>query len=300
MPRLRSLAAATSTAALAAIGAAACAPTTGATPLLPAAEQGPVLRAVPAVHGLAVGERRTVRAVLEDGRERIASIPLGANASVADPAIAALEDGTLTGLARGTTTLRIGYEPGGYAVTVPVVVTDAAAETLALNDVTGARLGERIEVRATIRYADGTVGDATLDAEWSTPTANRLFVPNTPDMRGAVVAIAPKQATLVARLGALEARTEIVPTSGEPSGIHIRLAWSHGEFRRFGAFAHWSDGEVREVSAGCLWRLPGSGAFRGLERPQHGPWVPVSELAWDRVATCELGNSQASGVLFGP
>ncbi|MBI2390409.1 MAG: hypothetical protein HYV09_12540 [Deltaproteobacteria bacterium] len=299
MPRLRSVATAVSVLALTAIGSSACAPTVSAPAFVPSGGS-PMLRAIPAVHGLSIGERRAVQAVLEDGRERIVSVAIGANTKVADPAIASLEDGVLTGLARGTTTLRISYEPGGYAVTVPIVVTDATPDALELNEITAPRIGERLEVRATVRYADGTVGDATLDADWSTPTANRLFVPNTPETRGAVVAVMPKQATLVARLGDLEARTEIVPAFGEPSGIHVRLAWSHGEFRRFGAFAHWSDGEVREVSAGCLWRVPGTLAFRGLERPQHGPWVAVSDLAWDRIATCELGTSKTSGALFGP
>jgi len=257
------------------------------------------MRAIPSAHGLQVGERRNVRAVLEDGAERIASIAIGVNATVDDPAIAVLQGGTLVGVSPGTTALRITHDTS-YAVEVPIVVTNAVPVALSINKVIAPRLGERIAVRAVVRYDDGTVADATLDADWSTTTSGRLFVSNTPDTRGAVVAIMPKPATLIARLGELEARTEIVPAFGEPSGIHVRLAWAYGDFRRFGAFAHWSDGETREVSAGCLWRLPGDGPFRGLERARPGPWIPVSAVSWDRVATCELAATKASGALFAP
>ncbi len=271
-----------------------CAQTLGVPPSIAPAAQ-PSLRAIPSAHGLRPGERRTVRAVLEEGSERIAAIPL-ANATVEHPEVAVLEGDTLVGVVAGTTTLHLKHD--GYALDVPIIVTAAEPVSLSINKVIAPRLGERIPLQALVRYADDTVGDATLDADWSTTTSARLFVPNTPDTRGAAVAIQPKQATLVARLGELEARTEIVPAFGEPSGIHVRLAWAHGDFRRFGAFAHWTDGETREVSAGCLWRFPGAAPFRGLEHAQPGPWIPVSTVSWDRIATCELAATRASGSLF--
>ncbi len=282
---------------LAVLLGSACTPTLGVPP--PAAPaSAPVLRAIPSEHGLQVGERRTVRAVLEEGSERIAELTIGADAVIDNQSIATLEGNTLVAVAAGTTTLHLTHET--YTTDVPIVVTAADAVALSLNQVVAPRLGERITVRAVVHYADGTLGDATLDADWSTTTNNRLLVSNTPATRGAVVAILPKPSTLIARLGALEARTEIAPKFGEPSGIHVRLAWSYGDFRRFGAFAHWSDGETREVSAGCLWRVPGDGAFRGLERAQPGPWIPTSALSWNRTATCELATTSASGTLFAP
>lgn len=271
-----------------------CAQTLGPPPSFAPAAQ-PSLRAIPSAHGLGVGERRAVVAVLEEGSERIASIPL-AKATVEHPEVAVLEGDTLVGVAAGSTTLHL--EHATHTLDVPIVVTAAEPVALSLNPIVAPRLGERIPVQAVVRYEDGTEGDATLDADWSTATSARLFVPNTPDTRGAVVAIQPKPSTLVARFAGLEARTEIVPEAGEPSGIHVRLAWAHGEFRRFGAFAHWTDGQTREVSAGCLWRFPGAEPFRGLEHPQPGPWIPVSTVSWDRVATCELAATKASGSLF--
>lgn len=277
---------------------AACAPASTVQPAVPAASPTALLRAIPAAHGLRVGERRTVRAVVEDGNELIAAIPIDATSKIESPAIAALENGTLVGVAPGVTTMHVS-DGAGRTVDVPIVVTESEPLSLSIDVPPGApRLGERIPVRAVIRYADGTIADATLDTDWSTTTTGRLFVPNTTGNRGAVVAIMAKPSTLVARLGALEARTEIAPAFGEPSGIHVRLAWSYGNFRRFGAFAHWPDGATREVSAGCLWRVPGEGAFRGIERPQHGPWLPTSALSWDRLATCELGTTKGSGALF--
>jgi hypothetical protein len=262
-----------------------------------AAPSAPTLRAIPAAHGLAVGERRTVRAVLEEGSERVATIALGDNAVVEHPEVATLDGDAIVAVAAGNTTLKIDHN--GQSISVPIVVTDAALSKLVLDPIAPCRMGERVPVRATAHYADGTTGDATLDAQWSTPTSALLLVPNTPETRGAVVAISPKTSVLRAELGQLQAATEIAPGFGEPSGIVVRLAWSYGGFRRFGAFAHWSDRQEVEVSAGCLWRVDKE-AFRGIERPTMGPWVPVSELSWDRNATCELGSGRATAALFAP
>jgi len=273
----------------------ACGASSGVQPAAPSVAPAVTLRAIPAAHGLRVGERRTVRTVVEDGSEVIAAV--SAQGKIDHPTVATFENGMVVGVARGTTTLHL--SDSGRAIDVPIVVTDAEPVSLSIDLPAGSpRLGERIDVRAALRYADGTVGDATLDAEWSTATAVRLVVPNTPATRGAVVAIMPKPATLVARASGLEARAEIAPDFGEPSGIHVRLAWAHGDHRRFGAFAHWSDGATREVSAGCLWRVPGAPPFRGIERAQPGPWLPTTALSWDRIATCELGSTRASGTLF--
>lgn len=277
---------------------AACAPSTTVQPAVVAPSSTAMLRAVPAAHGLRVGERRTVRAVVEDGTELIGAIAIGANVTIENPAVASLQSGTLVGLARGATTMHIA-DAGGQVVDVPIVVTDAQPESLSIDVPVGSpRVGERIPVRAVVRYSDGTIADATLDTDWSAATPGRLLVPNTIPTRGAVVAIMPKPSTLVARFGELQAQTEIKPAFGEPAGIHVRLAWSYGNHRRFGAFAHWTDGETREVSAGCLWRVPGEPPFRGLEHAQHGPWVPSNALSWDRVATCELGTTSGSAALF--
>lgn len=258
----------------------------------------PTLRAIPAAHGLAVGERRTVRALLEDGAETIGPVAIGENATIEHPAVATLEAGALVGVAAGTTTLKLDHN--GQSITVPIVVTSAALSSLVLDPIAPLRMGERVPVRATAHYDDGTSGDVTLDTDWSSPTNDLLWVPNTPETRGAVVAISAKPSTLRARFGDLLASAAIAPAFGEPSGIQVRLAWSYGNFRRFGAFAHWSDRQEVEVSAGCLWRIGGSPPFRGIEHTNIGPWIPVAELSWDHTATCELASGKASGALFAP
>ena len=281
------------------MGTLACAPTANA-PVAMVAPAVAILRAIPAAHGLSVGERRMVRAVVEDGNEHIDSVAIEDRATVDDPSIAILDGKTLVGVAPGTTSLKITDAPRSGTVTIPIVVTAAAPTTLTLEPIAPCRIGQAVPVRATLRYADGTSGDVTLDTHWFTPEPDRLFVPDTPDTRGAVAAIRAKPATLRAQFGGLEAAAEIAPAFGEPSGIEVRIAWSYGNVRRFGAFAHWSDRNEYEVSAGCLWRIEKNTPFRGLERATVGPRVPVGELSWSRVATCELASSRVSGVLFAP
>lgn len=277
----------------------ACMPAPSA-PNVMAPQASAMLRAIPIAHGLGVGERRTVRAVVEDGNEHIASVAIAERATIDDPSIAILEGSTLVGVAPGSTSLRITDTPRSGTVVVPIVVTSAVPISLALEPIAPCRIGQRVGTRATVLYGDGVSGDVTLDTHWFTPEPDRLFVPDTPDTRGAVAPIRDKPATLHARFGELETSVEIAPSFGEPSGIVVRIAWSYGGIRRFGAFAHWSDRNEYEVSAGCLWRVGNDAPFRGLERVTLSPRVPVAELSWSRVATCELATSSARGSLFAP
>lgn len=280
---------------------AACAPQPVAPALPPPEPSALALHARPAAATLAVSERRTLRAFFADGAELVGSIPLGPAATIDDPEIAELEGEAIVGLAPGSTTLHLVHDaaPLAGATDVPIVVTAAGKAALSIEPVARPHIGEPIAVRALLRYDDGTTADVTYDAAWSTPTPGRLHTSDDPLQRGSVVALGPKPATLVARLDALEASTEIVPLDGEPTLLEVRLVWGFGERRRFGAFAQFADGARREVSGGCLWRVDGGAPFRGLDRPQRGPWVRRDELAWDRIATCELSTSRATGVLFG-
>ncbi len=271
----------------------------------PPPPQGPVLHARPTSATLAVGERRAMSLTFRHGAEHVGSLPLGPAATIDDPTIAEIDGSAIVGLAPGATTLHLAHDapPLSGSVDVPIVVTDASPVALAIEPAPRPHVGERIDLRAVLSYADGTSADVTLDAAWSTPTPGRLHVVDAGadalEARGAAVALGPKPARLFAHLGELEASTEIRPLDLEPVVLEVRLAWAWGDRRRFGAYARFADGAERDVSAGCLWRVDAGAPFRGLDRPQHGPWVRTSELAWNRVATCELSTSRATGVLFG-
>lgn len=271
-----------------------------APPFLPATPpSAPPLHVFPATRVLRVGQSASVLAAFYDGDERIDGVVL--SATLDDASVASFDAGKVTGLRAGKTTLHLAAkEPVESTVDVAVVVRDDDPVALTIEPIAPARIGERVHAQATAHMADGSTWDATYDADWSVSPETDAAVATADIERGDVVSLTAKPVIVSATLGALQASTQLATRGGAPVGIEVRHAWSYGDKRRFAAYARYADGEVREVTAGCSWRVDDGAAWRGIARAPQGPWVDASELSWDRTATCVLAGTAGKAALFAP
>jgi len=252
---------------------------------------GIALRALPGQVDVAVGAKATPRAMFVESEELVATLALEGHAKIADETVASLVGGVVVGNAPGATTMHIENEqPLEGAVDVPIVVHAAPPTELVIEALPMMRIGESVPLKATAHWAEGT-SDATYDVEWS---SDGLALVDT--AARSVAALSENPSKLSAKLGTLAVSTSVTPSGKPPVAIEIHVAWSWLDQRRFGAFARYEDGEVREVSAACAWTTEG----KPWSSPVSiGPRVQAAALSWDKIATCTVAGVKGSGSLFG-
>ncbi len=254
----------------------------------------------PEIH-LEVTEARAPVIAAFNGDEIAGTFSIAEHATIAEKGVARVEGDKVVAIAPGEAKLHFESELG--VVEVPIVVHAAAPTGLVVDGVPPARLGEPVAVKATLSWAEGP-SDATYDVTWSTDSPNQLHVPDAITARGWVVSIDKlgnkTTAVLRATYGSLVAETRVAPSNQPITGIEIRMAWSWINRRRFGAFAHYEDGQEREISAGCLWSVEGKSWRAAKGDAPLGPSLRADEVSWQRIATCTIAGVRGSGSLFSP
>jgi trimeric autotransporter adhesin len=200
----------------------------------------------------------TATGVFADGTKQ--DITVQAAWITSSPALATVAVDTATGKAKLTGvaagTVSISATLSGVTGKASVTVTAAAMTRI---DVTPTQpimqQGTSRAFQATATYSDGTTGDVTAQATWSSSSPSNATV--TASTTGVVVkAVAAGSATITATVGTLKGSTTVTVTA--PTLLSIALApatWSPnvGGKQAFTATATYSDTSTADVTISATW-----------------------------------------------
>jgi uncharacterized protein YjdB len=160
----------------------------------------------------------------------------------------------VTGVKAGTVTITATYQ--GITSTTSVTVTAAALTKVDVTPVQPImQKGTSREFQATASYADGTTGDVTLQATWTSSDSSVATV--TVDSTSVVVrAVAAGTATITATVGASKGTTTVTVTAPTLTAIAVKPAtWSPnvGATQAFTASGTYSDGSTADLTISVTW-----------------------------------------------
>jgi trimeric autotransporter adhesin len=142
------------------------------------------------------------------------------NQSVAGAANAAGHRGWLTGLNPGTAEVSAFFGP---AVAHALVEVDSATPAaLAISGPATVPSGEPTSFLATAHFSDGSDGDITGQAVWTSSAPELLRLHGTGPLRGGAVGLNPGSADAVARFAGLTSATPIATTAGGLQSLSIQ------------------------------------------------------------------------------
>ena len=160
----------------------------------------------------------------------------------------------VTGAKAGTVTITATYQ--GITGSSSVTVTAAALTKIDITPVQPIlQKGTSRAFQATATYADGTTGDVTLQATWTTSDASIATV--TTSSSGVVVrAVAAGASTITATLATVKGSTTVTVTTPSLASIAVTPAtWSPnvGGTLAFTATGTYSDGSAADLTISVTW-----------------------------------------------
>lgn len=161
----------------------------------------------------------SVEGIFEDGAT--VALPDRVSWEVANPSVLEVVEATaegveLRGLEMGTTDLTATL--GALSVVQPITVVRASAETLTVEVVEAPGLMALGEIRANATFRDGTSGDVTMEASWSSSDPSGIATFDDPSRKGLLFGVGRSAATITATLDGISASADVqAPCGLEPS-----------------------------------------------------------------------------------
>jgi trimeric autotransporter adhesin len=169
--------------------------------------------------------------------------------------IASVSAGNVTAVSAGTVTIKATF----MGVSAQVTVTITAATITAI-DLTPSQpvlpVGISRQFQATARYSDGTTGDVTGQATWSSTNSAAIAVVADGAARGVVTTVAPGTATIRATVGSVVGSTAVTVTAATLTSLRVSPATATVSVKATQAFTAagtYSDGTNADVTATALW-----------------------------------------------
>jgi uncharacterized protein YjdB len=174
------------------------------------------------------------------------------------PSIATISSiGVATGKTSGsaTVTATIGSISGSAALTVSPAVVVSISVSPAFSSLP---LGESAQFSAMATYSDGTKGDVTSSANWSSSAAGIAPI----DANGLAKGLALGTTTITASVSSINGSAALTVTSAQVVAIAVTPANSSvpaGKSEQLAAVAAYSDGSTRDATASVIWNSSAPG-----------------------------------------
>lgn len=174
--------------------------------------------------------------------------------STNNPSVLAIEGrpngtATLTGVAPGTATIGVIAKEGGGQVSFEVVERVVAA--LEVTAAASVEVGRAVSVTAIATFDDGTTGDVTSRAVWSSSAGDVATVSG-----GLVTGVGIGSARIAARFGAFSAAAMVAVVPGlQAIDVMGSSTVAGGREIRLTAIARFADGSSQDVGGKATWTV---------------------------------------------
>jgi len=175
--------------------------------------------------------------------------------SVATISNAAGSRGRARGLAQGTTTIAASL--GSMIASVQLTVTAAVISSIEISPASPTlAAGTQTVLRATATFSDGTTGDVTSQATWTSSQPSVAAVSNAGSTRGQVTALSPGTTSVSALLAGVGGTTTVTVTPATLVSIGVtpsQPVLAKGSTAQLSATGTYSDGTTQDLTKQATW-----------------------------------------------
>ncbi len=214
------------------------------------------LRADPASATISVGQSTALRCLGTTDKGLEIDVTAAADWMSADPLVATVLRGVVSGVKVGATDVRATY--AGLSTQAHVTVEAASLASLILGVPPSLTLavGDSVDARAFAVYSDGRLRDVTLLADWSSSAPAAAEVSSVAESAGRIRTLAPGASTIAAAYGGKVASTELAIAADSVIFVLVEPVPSPlpvGATHPLRATALHADGTSADVTALATW-----------------------------------------------